>query len=51
MILKLRGPLRIQKDMPSKPDRYGIKFYILVDAENLYCQHENTCHQNLIVMV
>lgn len=25
--------------MPSKPDRYGIKFYILIDAENLYCQH------------
>ena len=34
MLLKFWGHCRFRQYMPSKPGRYGIKHWILVDAEN-----------------
>ena len=36
MLLKFWGHCRFRQYMPSKPGRYGIKHWILVDAENHY---------------
>ena len=37
MLQKFRGRCRFRQYMPSKPGRYGIKIWILADAENHYC--------------
>ena len=37
MFLKFRGRCSFRQYMPSKPGRYGIKFWILADAENHCC--------------
>ena len=37
MLQKFRGRCRFRQYMPSKPGRYGIKYWILADAENHYC--------------
>ena len=37
MLLKFRGRCKFRQYMPSKPGRYGIKFWILSDFENHYC--------------
>ena len=37
MLQKFRGRRRFKQYMPSKPGRYGIKYWILADAENHYC--------------
>ena len=37
MLQKFRGRCRFRQYMPSKPGRYGIKYWILDDAENHYC--------------
>ena len=36
MLLKFRGQCSFRQYIPSKPGRYGIKFWILADAENHY---------------
>ena len=37
MLQKFRGRCRFRQYMASKPGRYGIKHWILPDAENHYC--------------
>ena len=37
MLLKFRGRCSFRQYMPSKPGRYGIKFWILADVQNNYC--------------
>ena len=37
MLQKFRGRCKFRQYMPSKPGRYGIKYWILADAENRYC--------------
>ena len=37
MLQKFLGRCRFRQYMPSKPGRYGIKYWILVDAEHQYC--------------
>ena len=37
ILLKFRGRCSFRQYMPSKPGRYGIKFWILADAEKHYC--------------
>ena len=37
MLQKFRARCRFRQYMPSKPGRYGIKYWILADAENHYC--------------
>ena len=37
MLQKFLGRCRFRQYMPSKPGRYGIKYWILDDAENHYC--------------
>ena len=37
MLQKFRGRCRFRQYMPSKPGRYGIKYWILADAKNHYC--------------
>ena len=37
MLLKFSGRFSFRQYMPSKPGRYGIKFWILADAQNHYC--------------
>ena len=36
MLLKFGGRCSFRQHMPSKPGRYGIKFWILADAQNHY---------------
>ena len=36
MLQKFRGRCKFRQYMPSKPGRYGIKYWILADAENHY---------------
>ena len=37
MLLKFCGRCKFRQYMPSKPGRYGIKFWILGNSENHYC--------------
>ena len=37
MLQKFHGHCRFRQYMPSKPGRYGIKYWILADTENHYC--------------
>ena len=37
MLQTFHGRCRFRQYMPSKPGRYGIKYWILADAENHYC--------------
>ena len=37
MLQKFCGCCRFRQYMPSKPERYAIKYWILADAENSYC--------------
>ena len=37
MLQKFCGFCRFRQYMPSKPERCGIKYWILADAENSYC--------------
>ena len=37
MLQKFRDRCRFRQYMSSKPGRYGIKYWILADAENQYC--------------
>ena len=37
MLQKFRGRCKFRQYMPSKPGRYGIKYWILAAAENHYC--------------
>ena len=37
MLLKFRGRCSLRQYIPNKPGRYGIKFWILADAQKHYC--------------
>ena len=37
MLQKFRGRCKFRQYIPSKPGRYGIKYWIIADAENHYC--------------
>ena len=37
MLQKFRGRCRFRRYMPQKPERYGIKYWVLADAESHYC--------------
>ena len=43
MLQKFRRRCKFRQYMPSKPGRYGIKYWILADVENHYCYNAIPC--------